>query len=121
MADLVRLLDANLGIQNVLDPQDYPHMPEARPLPSTALREAGLETLYGAQTTDRLLEQALCPQVGDGSILQPAEFNSCLSDALEALKNNRQSEVRSFVSGELAPLLENAALLQAYSGLLVGG
>ena len=96
-------------------------MPEARPLPSTALREAGLEELFGAANTDKVLEQALCPPVGDGTILQPAVFSSCLASCLEVLKDNRQAEVRSFVSAELAPLLENDALLQAYSGLLVGG
>lgn len=117
----IGLLDAHLGIQGVLDAQDLPSMPEARPLPSTALREAGLDTLFGARTTEKFLEQALCPSVGDGSILQPAEFSASLKASLEDLKDNRQPEVRSFVSAELAPLLENEALLQAYSGLLVGG
>lgn len=121
MANSIRLLDSNLGIQGVLDAQDMPRMPEARPLPSTALREAGLEELFGAATTDKLLEQALCPSVGDGSILQPAEFSAALRESLAALKDNRRPEVRSFVSAELAPLLENEALLQAYSGLLMGG
>ncbi|MBE6442748.1 MAG: type III secretion protein [Desulfovibrio sp.] len=121
MANSIRLLDSNLGIQGVLDAQDMPRMPEARPLPSTALREAGLEELFGAATTDKFLEQALCPSVGDGSILQPAEFSAALRESLAALKDNRRPEVRSFVSAELAPLLENEALLQAYSGLLVGG
>lgn len=121
MSDPIRLLDGSLGIQGVLDAGDAPKMPEARPLPSTALREAGLEELFGAATTDRFLEQSLCPSVGDGSILQPAAFSDALRESLEALKDNRQPEVRSFVSAELAPLLENEALLQAYSGLLLGG
>ena len=121
MPDPLRLLDGNLGIQGVLDAQDMPRMPEARPLPSTALREAGLEELFGATTTNKFLEHALCPSVGDGTVLQPAEFSACLKASLEALKDNRQPEVRSFDSGELAPLLENETLLQAYSGLLVGG
>ena len=96
-------------------------MPEARPLPSTALREAGLEELFGAATTEKFLEQVLCPSVGDGTVLQPAEFSACLRESLGALKDNRQPEVRSFVSGELAPLIENESLLQAYAGLLIGG
>ena len=121
MSEPLRILDGNLGIQGVLDAQGTPSMPEARPMPSTALREAGLDELFGSQTTDRFLEQALCPSVGDGTILQPAEFSTALKDTFSALKENRQPEVRSFVSGELAPLLENEALLQAYSGLLVGG
>ncbi|MBO4300231.1 MAG: type III secretion protein [Desulfovibrio sp.] len=121
MPDPLRLLDGHLGIQGVLDSQDLPRMPEAHPLPSTALREAGLEELFGATNTDKFLEQALCPSVGDGSILQPAEFSAALKESLSALKDNRKPEIRSFVSAELAPLLENEALLQAYSGLLVGG
>ncbi|MCR5563086.1 MAG: type III secretion protein [Desulfovibrio sp.] len=121
MPDPLRLLDGNLGIQGVLDAQDMPRMPEARPLPSTALREAGLEELFGAATTEKFLEQVLCPSVGDGTVLQPAEFSACLRGSLGALKDNRLPEVRSFVSGELAPLIENESLLQAYAGLLIGG
>ncbi len=121
MPDPLRLLDGNLGIQSVLHSQEMPRMPEARPLPSTALHEAGLEELFSATTTDKFLEHALCPPVGDGTVLQPAEFSSCLRESLTVLKENRQPEVRSFVSGELSPLLENEALLQAYSGLLIGG
>ena len=121
MPDISRLLDSKVGIENVLLTREMASMPEARPLPSTSLREAGLEELFGATNTDKLLEQALCPSVGDGTILQPSEFSSCLKSSLEVLQNHRQAEVRSFVSAELIPLLENEALLQAYSGLLVGG
>ncbi|MCR4666081.1 MAG: type III secretion protein [Desulfovibrio sp.] len=121
MPDQLRLLDGNLGIQSVLNAQDMPRMPEARPLPSTALREAGLEELFGTLTTEKFLEQTLCPSVGDGTVLQPAEFSACLKESLAALKDSRQPEVRSFVSAELAPLIENEALLQAYAGLLIGG
>lgn len=121
MPDSLRLLDGHLGIQGVLDARDMPRMPEARPLPSTALREAGLEELFGTPTTNKFLEQALCPSVGDGSILQPAEFSAALKDALESLKNSTRPEVRSLLSGEIAPLLENETLMQVYTGLLVGG
>ncbi|MCR5814063.1 MAG: type III secretion protein [Desulfovibrio sp.] len=121
MPDPLHLLDGHVGIENILIPQDTPRMPEARPLPATALREAGLEELFGTVNSDKLLEQALCPSVGDGSVLQPQEFSHCLKSSLEALKDSQQIAVRSFVSAELAPLLENETLLQAYSGLLVGG
>lgn len=121
MPDPLRLLDGHVGIENVLSSLETPNMPEARPLPSTALREAGLEELFGATNTEKMLEQALCPSVGDGTVLQPAEFSNALKNSLDVLKDNRQPDVRSFVSAELAPLLENEALLQAYSGLLVGG
>ncbi|MBQ7617962.1 MAG: type III secretion protein [Desulfovibrio sp.] len=121
MPDHLRILDSGYGIQGVLEMRDLPNIPEARPLPTTALREAGLEELFGAANTDKYLEQVLCPSVGDGTILQPAEFSNCLRGSLEALKDNDQSAVRSFVSAELAPLLENEGLLQAYAGLLVGG
>ncbi|MBQ9407250.1 MAG: type III secretion protein [Desulfovibrio sp.] len=121
MSAPLHLLDGNVGIQGVLPQPDLPRIPDPRPLPSTALREAGLEELFGTTNTTKFMEQALCPSVGDGAILQPAEFSAALKESLAALKDNRQPEVRSFVSAELAPLLENEALLQAYSGLLVGG
>ena len=37
----LNLLDPNLGIQNVMDSGNGTHMPDARPLASTVLREAG--------------------------------------------------------------------------------
>ncbi|MBQ7457147.1 MAG: type III secretion protein [Desulfovibrio sp.] len=117
----IHLLDPNLGISSVQDAQEMPHMPEAQLLPSTNLREAGLEELYSAKTTDKMLEQALCPSVGDGTILQPAVFSTALRESLDVLKNVNHTDVKSFVSGELSPLIENESLLQAYSGLLIGG
>ncbi|MBQ9536456.1 MAG: type III secretion protein [Desulfovibrionaceae bacterium] len=121
MADPIRLLDANLGISGILDAQENAHIPQARPLPSTALREAGLEELFGAKTSDKYLEEALCPDVGDGTILEPATFSAAIKSSLETLKDQTHADIRSFISGELAPLTENDTLLQAYSGLLVGG
>lgn len=121
MNESIRLLDSNLGISTVMQAETPRSMPEAKPLPATALRELGLEELYGAKTTDKLLEQALCPSIGDGTVLQPAVFSNHLKESLESLKDNRNPAVRSFVSGELAPLLENESLLGAYEGLLVGG
>lgn len=58
MPDPLRLLDGHVGIENVLSSLETPNMPEARPLPSTALREAGLEELFGATNTEKMLEQA---------------------------------------------------------------
>ena len=42
----LNLLDPNLGIQNVMDSGSGARMPDARPLASTVLREAGLDELY---------------------------------------------------------------------------
>ena len=99
----VNLLDSGLGIQNILDPGSQTHMPEARPLASTVLREAGLDELYTRSGAQKQIEAALCPPVGD------------------ALKESRNPAVRTLVRDELGPLLENTELLRAYTGLMLGG
>ena len=117
----LNLLDPNLGIQNVMDSGSGARMPDARPLASTVLREAGLDELYQQGAAEKQLDAALCPPVGDGSILQPEIFQAALRGGLEALKDSRDPAVRAFVRDELAPLLENTELLKAYTGLMVGG
>ena len=117
----LNLLDPNLGIQNVMDSGSGARMPDARPLASTVLREAGLDELYQQGAAEKQLVAALCPPVGDGSILQPEIFQAELRGGLEALKDSRDPAVRAFVRDELAPLLENTELLKAYTGLMVGG
>lgn len=117
----INLLDGNLGIQTVLDSGTPTHLPQARPLASSATREAGLDELYNSRRAERLLEAALCPVTGDGSLLQPETFQAELQGCLEALRNSDKPAVRAFVRDELGPLLENTELLKAYSGLMVGG
>ncbi len=121
MSTRLTILDTNLGIQDVLPSLDTQSMPGARPLPQTSIREAGLEALFHATTTSSLLESALTPNVGDGTILTPAIFSETLRSCCSTLKDVKNPDVHSFVAGELEPLIENEDLLQAYAGLLVGG
>jgi len=121
MAVNLNLLDPHLGIQNLMQTETGDHLPGARPLASSLLREAGLEELYSRYGASRQLEEALCPPVGDGSILQPENFQVALKGSLDALKDSRNPAVRAFVRDELGPLLENTELLRAYTGLMVGG
>ena len=92
----INLLDPSLGIQTIMESPAATRggIPEARPLASNVLREAGLEELYSPSNAHHLVEQALCPD-------DPA--------------------VRALVDGELAPLLQNKELLNAYMGLMIGG
>ena len=105
----------------VVDPGTAGHLPDARPLASSAMREAGLDELYNSRKAAQQLEAALCPPVGDGSLLQPELFHMELQGALTALRDSDKPAVRAFVRDELAPLLENTELLRAYTGLMVGG
>ena len=56
----LNLLDPNLGIQNVMDSGSGARMPDARPLASTVLREAGLDELYQQGAAEKQLDAALC-------------------------------------------------------------
>lgn len=82
---------------------------------------AGLEELYSPCNAHHLVEQALCPDAGDGDILRPEVFSGNLAGCLEALKDSDDPAVRALADGELAPLLQNKELLNAYMGLMIGG
>ena len=97
------------------------HMPDARPLASSVLKEAGLDELYRAGAAEKQIDAVLCPPVGDGSVLQPENFQMELKGSLDVLKQCREPQVRAFVRDELGPLLENTELFKAYTGLMVGG
>ena len=118
----VNLFDASVGIQNVMDsPATAQGIPTARPLAANVLREAGLEELYFPSNARHLLEQALCPDAGDGDLLRPEIFSANLAACRDALKDSADPAVRALVEDELGPLLENQSLLKAYMGLLIGG
>ena len=109
----INLLDPSLGIQTIMESPAATRggIPEARPLASNVLREAGLEELYSPCNAHHLVEQALCPDAGDGDILRPEVFSGNLAGCLEALKDSDDPAVRALADGELAPLLQNKELL----------
>ena len=57
----INLLDPSLGIQTIMESPSATRggIPEARPLASNVLREAGLEELYSPCNAHHLVEQAL--------------------------------------------------------------
>ena len=117
----VNLLNPDLGIQTIMNTSQADRLPDARPLVSSPMREAGLEELYEGHHMDQLVSAALLPAVGDGSILQPDVFHAELRGSLESLRDSREPAVRAFVRDELTPLMDNADLLRAYTTLMVGG
>ena len=113
----INLLDPSLGIQTIMESPAATRggIPEARPLASNVLREAGLEELYSPSNAHHLVD------AGDGDILRPEVFSGNLAGCLEALKDSDDPAVRALADGELAPLLQNKELLNAYMGLMIGG
>lgn len=118
----INLFDASVGIQNVMDsPAAAQGIPTARPLAANVLREAGLEELYFPSNARHLLEEALCPDAGDGELLRPEIFSANLAAVRDALQGSDDPAVRTLLRDELVPLLENETLLKAYMGLMIGG
>ena len=119
----INLLDPSLGIQTVMESpvSEQNGIPMARQLAANVLREAGLEELYAPNNAAYLVEQALCPDVGDGDLLRPDVFSSNLGSCVETLKTIDDPNVRRTIREDLVPLLENTELLKAYTGLMIGG
>jgi len=118
----INLLDPSIGIQSVMDGvQNNARLPEARQLPSTVLSAAGLGELYAPKNAQQLIEDSLCPNVGDGKILEPSVFSGLLRDCVDNLKDSDSPEVRTLLEKELLPMLANTDLLRAYMGLMIGG
>ncbi len=122
MSRSIGIFDTSIGIQSILmNEPDNAGMPSAKPLAATVMAEAGLEELYLPNNAGRMVETALRPEVGDGKILRPDVFTANLQSSLSALQDSRNADVRAFVRKDLAPMLEDNTLLQAYVGLMVGG
>lgn len=118
----IGIFDTSIGIQNVLlDELENATMPKAKQLAANVLSEAGLEELYMPRNAARIIESALCPEVGDGKILRPDVFSALLREGFESLRDSKNPDVRAFLRKDLAPMLEDSTLLQAYTGLMVGG
>jgi type III secretion protein X len=116
------MFDTSIGIQNVL-PHDTgaADFPGATPLAATVMSNVGLEDLYLPGNAGRMVEDALRPDVGDGRIVRPDVFAGNLQGCLSSLEDSRNADVRAFVRKDLAPMLEDNSLLQAYVGLMIGG
>ena len=66
----IGIFDTSIGIQNVLlDELENATMPKAKQLAANVLSEAGLDELYMPRNAARIIESALCPEVGDCKIL----------------------------------------------------
>jgi type III secretion protein X len=116
----IDILNPNLGFSGVLEPAaDRPGLPEARPLPSSAIPESGLSILFNLSGVAQAIDRALTPEVPDPDLLRPDVFRRNLSNAFEALGKAKRSEIRRFVREDLAPMMEEADLYELVSCLLV--
>ena len=120
MPSPINLLDQSLGIQNVMDMPAADALPRARDIAANALKEAGLDELYAPSNARHLVENLLCPDVGDGSILSPEAFAGNMRTSMEELASSDDPAVRALVD-DLRGLLQNGQLYEAYRGLMIGG
>ena len=111
----------SIGIQSVLAPSTKSVLPQAQELAANVLNIGGLEQLYHGENIAHTTMNFLCPQVGDGHIVQPEFFSSTLKECADDFAAATEPAVQALVEQELQPLLENKALLQAYVGLMVQG
>lgn len=116
----IRPFDVSSGIQSVLEMPTSGSLPGARPLAVQGLNEANPESLFVPAAMSRLVESALCPNVGDGDITRPEIFNALLRDAVQHFDTMKHPDIQAFLDEDLRPLMENHYLQQAYLGLLVG-
>lgn len=116
----INLLDPSLGIQNIMDMPTDSVLPRARDMGTNAVSEPGLEELYAPSNAQRYIENLLCPDVGDGSILSPEAFSDNIESSLSALGSSDDPAVKEMLT-ELKGLVRNGQLYQAYLGLMIGG
>ena len=117
----IDLLSPSFGIQDVLEMPDFGQLPKARELAANALNSAGIEELYPLGNARQLIEQALCPDVGDGSLLNSQRFQETIDSVITGTDEGDDPSLVAMVKKELIPLRQNKELLQAYLGLMIGG
>ncbi len=119
----ISLLDASIGIGTILGPQETPEttIPQSRSLASTSLTTTSLEATYAPSNIQTVLEEAICPDAGDGGLLIPSVFSSNLQKCKENLSQSNQIEIQNFLQHDLDPLIDNEALLKMYVSLMIEG
>ncbi len=121
MPEHIDLLSPSFGIQDIMQMPDFGPLPKARELAVNALNEAGIEELYAPGNARQLIEYALCPDVGDGTLLNPQRFQNVIDSIIAETNEGDDPALVSMVRNELIPLRQNKELLQAYLGLMIGG
>lgn len=114
-------MNPSIGIQSLMDMPDAGRLPETKELAPGLLRETGLEGLYGQVNTKTVVEDLLCPNVGDGTLVSPEVFSRELEAIVEKLQKSDNPKIKTLLANEITPLMENGALFSAYQGLMIGG
>ncbi len=117
----INLFDSRVGIQNILNESQLDNLPQAKQIAATVVGAAGLGDVYTPKDLRKLVENVVCPNVGDGEILKPYNFSRVLTACANELKNSSDPQVQTFLKDVLYPLIENEELLHTYSGLMIGG
>ena len=117
---IIGILDHSQGIESVMEMPSSDRLPQARDTGATPLKEAGLEELYAPSNARQHVENLLCPEVGDGSILSPEAFSDLIDSCLSELSSSDDMAVKGMLS-EVRALQRNGELYQAYMGLMIGG
>ena len=116
----IGILDHSHGIQTIMDMPNLDKLPQAKDTGATPLKEAGLDELYAPVNARSYVENLLCPDVGDGSVLSPEAFSDQMESCISELSGSDDPSVKAMLQ-ELKGLQRNGTLYQAYVGLMLGG
>lgn len=123
------LLNPSIGIADMMPMPSDERLPQLRELATSVLQETGLESLYGAVNARTVVQGLLCPNVGDGTLVNPDVFSAQMKGIRERLREREKNKgkgkddprVTDLLENEIEPLMQNEALFTAYSNLMVGG
>ncbi len=117
----INLFDPNLGIQSIIENQDNYKLPAAKQFATPNIYDASLESTYNLPNIQSMIEDAVCPDMGDGEIVRGDVLSAVLHTCALELKNSSDADVQDFLRNDLFPLLENEDLLRTYYNLMLGG
>lgn len=118
----VSSLNSKIGVGSILPPQDEVlRLPDSRSFVSIGESVSGLEDLFDAQNSEKMLMSALTPKLSNPEDATPGKIQENLDSAIDKLKQVKDPFVRAFCRDVAIPLEENHDLLKAYQMMLVGG
>ncbi len=117
----INLFDPKLGIQSIIDSHESERLPVAKPMATAEMYNTPIDSAYNLANIRNLVENAICPQAGDGEILRPDIFSNSLKNCSTILAKSDNDQVHDFLRRDLYPLLENEDLLRTYCNLMLGG
>ncbi|MDD7022022.1 MAG: hypothetical protein PUI29_05585 [Aeromonadales bacterium] len=116
----IELLNPSLGLAGILPSEGSAHLPDAGSFVSKAQGQATLSALFPSDQAKAAIMSALRPRQRRPEQCTPEYLSRNLRRAMQDLKGSGDPDAQALAGGPLSELSDDAELLRACQGMMVG-